>query len=126
MSRHLCSELLATAALQVESAGRDDWATYSSVCAADISQAGADGELLSEGLEAHKGLYFDPAMGGRAAIVGAQVKVAEGAAVVTYTRVVSFAAEGVSAAQERRFIESRVFRREGAGWVNVHLHSTEA
>ncbi len=112
----------------LESVLRGDWATYASLCSADLTcfEAETNG-LLSEGLPFHK-FYFDLPSDPSPCPAPAQVSMARphirwispDAAVLSYTRLTQKLVNGEAITSS--CCETRVWQCLNGTWTLVHVH----
>lgn len=109
----------------IDTIARRDWATYESMCAADLTcfEPEARGHLV-EGLPFHK-YYFDlqgSSSPRNVTFVSPHVRLmGDDAAVVNYVRLIQLI-DANGSPQTVQFEETRVWQRINGTWKHVHFH----
>src|SRR5947209_14826033 len=121
-------ELLALTQRLLDAIAAGDWATYTELCANDLTafEPEACGQLI-EGLSFHQFYFNLPNRGQRKQVTMAapRVRVMGEVAVVTYVRVNQSAGPDAMP-QSTAFDETRVWQLQAGRWRHVHFHRSPA
>lgn len=123
------AEILAATEKLLEAIFRGDWATYTEICADDITAIEPEGRgHLIQGLPFHRTYFPDsprptaaPGKAPTITISSPNIRIMGDAAVIAYVRLVQSPDAGggiVTSASE----ETRVWQRVGGAWKHVHFH----
>ncbi|MDZ4820602.1 MAG: DUF4440 domain-containing protein [Planctomycetota bacterium] len=128
-AKDTATELLRLNERLLKSIVTGDWATYDSLCAADLTcfEPEALGHLV-EGMAFHK-FYFDLGAGAgsvNVTMAGAHVRMlGSDAGVVSYTRLVQ-RLDASGSPVTSRVEETRIWQRLSNTWKLVHVHRSQA
>jgi calcium/calmodulin-dependent protein kinase (CaM kinase) II len=120
----MSEELLVLTQRLLDAIAGGDWATYTELCAPDMTafEPEACGQLI-EGLAFHQFYFQLPNRGQRrqTTIAAPRVRIMGDVAIVAYVRVTQSAGPD-GEPQSSAFTETRVWQRQAGRWRHVHFH----